>query len=175
MSSKGYSLGMIETLGYPALIAAADAASKAADVQVITYEGADAGIVTVYVIGDVASVQAAVDVGAEEAKRVGRLLHSHVIARPGESVYQMITQLLKKKTEPAAVREPEAAQTADAEEIPEAEIVLDEQDLESKPLTEIRKIARSIKNFPLSAQAINTARKEDLIQQLLQLKKERGE
>jgi len=115
MSAQAYALGMIETLGLPALVAAADAAAKAADVRVVTYEGVDAGIVTVYVIGDVSSVQAAVDAGADAARRVGRLLHSHVIARPDEHVPKMITALanLSNKTEDASVKTKTAAKKSD--------------------------------------------------------------
>ncbi|MDH4617480.1 BMC domain-containing protein [Brevibacillus sp. AY1] len=93
MNVQAYALGMIETLGLPALVAAADAAAKAADVRVVAYEGVDAGIVTVYVIGDVSSVQAAVEAGSEAARRVGRLLHSHVIPRPDDQVPKLIRQL----------------------------------------------------------------------------------
>lgn len=52
------------------MIAAADAASKAADVKITTYQGADAGIVTIYIVGDVSSVQSAVIVGEEVARKV---------------------------------------------------------------------------------------------------------
>lgn len=83
-------LGMIETWGIPALIAAADAAAKASDVQVISYEKVDAGIVTIYLIGDVASVSAAVDAGKQAASQVGKLLSSHVIARPDGQVGEWI-------------------------------------------------------------------------------------
>jgi ethanolamine utilization protein EutM len=38
--------------------------------------------VTVIVRGDVGSVKAAVEAGAEAAKRVGELVCAHVIARP---------------------------------------------------------------------------------------------
>lgn len=82
MSVRQSALGMIETWGIPALIAAADAAAKAADVRITAYEMADAGIVTLYIAGDVASVQAAVDAGRGAAEQVGKLLHTHVIARP---------------------------------------------------------------------------------------------
>jgi ethanolamine utilization protein EutM len=45
------------------------------------------GFVTVIVKGDVGSVKAAVEAGAEAAKRVGELICSHIIARPhGELV-----------------------------------------------------------------------------------------
>ncbi|MED1791318.1 BMC domain-containing protein [Brevibacillus nitrificans] len=110
MQAHAYALGMIETLGLPALIAAADAAAKAANVKIVTYEGADAGIVTVYVIGDVSSVQAAVDAGADAARRVGRLLHSHVIPRPDENVPKMVKNLISQaKNKEESVSLPEEA------------------------------------------------------------------
>ncbi|MGZ9585207.1 BMC domain-containing protein [Paenibacillus marinisediminis] len=90
MAGKQEALGMIETWGVPALIAAADAAAKASDVQVLTYEKVDAGIVTIYVVGDVASVKAAVDAGKDAAERVGKLLSTHVIARPDGQLREWI-------------------------------------------------------------------------------------
>lgn len=100
MSAEKLALGMIETMGIPALIAAADAAAKSADVRVTTYEKADAGIVTVYILGDVASVKAAVDAGGAEARRVGRLLAAHVIPRPDRSVAAMIQALWRREASP---------------------------------------------------------------------------
>lgn len=97
MYEQRFALGMIETIGFPALVAAADAAAKAADVHINSYQGVDAGIVTVYIIGDVASVQAAVQAGEAEARRVGQLRHSHVIARPDSSVPRMILEQYERK------------------------------------------------------------------------------
>ncbi|TFE23582.1 BMC domain-containing protein [Cohnella luojiensis] len=82
---------MIETWGIPALISAADAAAKTADVRVTTYEKVDAGIVTIYLLGDVASVKTAVEAGGEAARRVGKLLATHVIPRPDPSVFEMVS------------------------------------------------------------------------------------
>lgn len=93
MASHIQALGMIETWGVPALIAAADAAAKTADVQVTAYEKADAGIVTIYLLGDVASVKTAVEAGADAARKVGKLLGTHVIPRPDASVYRMVQAL----------------------------------------------------------------------------------
>ena len=56
------------------------------------YEKVDAGIVTIYIWGDVAAVKAAVDAGAAEAKRVGKLLSTHVIPRPDPSVHTMLQE-----------------------------------------------------------------------------------
>ncbi|WP_409347182.1 BMC domain-containing protein [Paenibacillus sp. MBLB4367] len=101
---------MIETRGLPAMIAAADIAAKTADVRVKTYEKADAGIVTVYLVGDVSSVKAAVDAGAAEAKRVGVLLGAHVIPRPDPSVPNMIAALWPDMAESRKARKTEHAE-----------------------------------------------------------------
>jgi microcompartment protein CcmL/EutN len=93
---------MIETWGIPALIAAADAAAKTADVRVTGYEKADAGIVTIYVVGEVAAVKAAVEAGGAEARRVGKLLSTHVIPRPDSSVAGLIQSLLPDTPEEGA-------------------------------------------------------------------------
>lgn len=93
------SLGMIETYGFTGLVAAADAAAKAAQVEVVSYQKAGSGIGTVYVVGDVASVQSAVAVGAEEVRRIGHLRYSHVIPRPDEEVFKMISEIKKGSEE----------------------------------------------------------------------------
>ncbi|PVZ72485.1 BMC domain-containing protein [Pelagibaculum spongiae] len=78
--------GLIETLGYPPAIEAADAAVKSAWVTVESIELAKAGLVTVIVRGDVAAVQAAVAAGSEAAARVGTVVSTHVIPRPSEEL-----------------------------------------------------------------------------------------
>jgi ethanolamine utilization protein EutM len=75
-------LGMIETKGYVGSVEAADAMSKAADVDIVKQVQIGAGYLTILVQGDVGSVKAAVDSGAEAAGRAGELVSAHVIARP---------------------------------------------------------------------------------------------
>ena len=75
-------LGMIETKGLVGAIEAADAAVKAASVTVSNYEQIQGGIVSVHVRGDIGSVQAATDAGAQAARKVGQLLAVHVIPAP---------------------------------------------------------------------------------------------
>lgn len=75
-------LGMIETKGYVGNVEATDAMAKAANVQVVTQVQIGGAFMTVIVRGDVGSVKAAVDAGADAAGRVGELVSSHVIARP---------------------------------------------------------------------------------------------
>ncbi len=86
-------LGMIECRGLVAMIEAADAMVKAANVQLVGYEKIDAGLVTAIVRGEVAAVKSAVDAGAAAAARVGSVVATHVIARPHVHVDQSISVL----------------------------------------------------------------------------------
>ena len=79
-------MGLIETRGFVGAVEAADAAAKAAQVEITSRQKADAGLVTIFLSGDVASVRAAVDAGSAAAKRVGELVSSLVIPRPAEGV-----------------------------------------------------------------------------------------
>jgi len=79
-------LGMIECRSFPAVVEAADAAVKAAKVELVSYEKTGGGYVTVIVRGDVAAVKAAVDAGQMAAGRVGEVVTVHVIARPHANV-----------------------------------------------------------------------------------------
>lgn len=82
-------LGMIETKGLIPAIEACDAALKAADVQFVRQDKVGSGYVSVTLEGDVAAVKAAVDAGAEAARRVGEVLSIHVIPRPHDDVAKM--------------------------------------------------------------------------------------
>lgn len=75
-------LGLIETKGLVAMIEAADAMVKAANVRLVRYEKIGDALVTAIVRGDVAAVKAATEAGAVAARRVGQLMSVHVIARP---------------------------------------------------------------------------------------------
>ena len=79
-------LGMIETKGLITLIEAADSALKAANVQMIGWEKIGSGLVTVFLVGDVAAVKAAVDAGASAAGKVGEVVSVQVIPRPHEEL-----------------------------------------------------------------------------------------
>ncbi|MEL6108719.1 MAG: BMC domain-containing protein [Planctomycetota bacterium] len=79
-------IGLIETKGLLALIEATDAMAKAANVEIVKRVDIGGGLVTTVVSGDVGSVRAAVEAGANAASTVGELLSSHVIPRPAEGV-----------------------------------------------------------------------------------------
>ena len=75
-------IGMIETRGYVAALAAADAMVKAANVTIVSREQVGAGLVAVTISGDVGAVKAATAAGSEAASQVGELVSVHVIPRP---------------------------------------------------------------------------------------------
>lgn len=79
-------IGLIETRGLVGLVQATDAMAKAASVQIIKRVGIGGGLVTTVVEGDVGSVRAAVEAGANAATQVGELMGSHVIPRPAEGL-----------------------------------------------------------------------------------------
>ena len=78
----GQAIGMIETKGYVAALAAADAMVKAANVSIVGREEVGDGLVAVTIVGDVGAVKAATEAGAETAGQVGELVSVHVIPRP---------------------------------------------------------------------------------------------
>lgn len=86
MAKAMEALGMIETKGLIALIEAADAMLKAANVQMIGWEKVGSGLVTAFVVGDVAAVKAAIDAGASAAGKVGEVVSVQVIPRPHEEL-----------------------------------------------------------------------------------------
>lgn len=79
-------LGMIETKGFVALVEAADAMLKAANVELAGWDKVGSGLVTAFVVGDVAAVKAAVDAGAAAASRIGEVVSVQVIPRPHEDL-----------------------------------------------------------------------------------------
>jgi microcompartment protein CcmL/EutN len=86
----GEALGLVETRGLVAMVEAADAMVKAANVTVVGWEKIGSGYVTVLVRGDVAAVRAATDAGAAAARRVGELIAVHVIPRPHPSLEDVL-------------------------------------------------------------------------------------
>ncbi len=75
------SIGLIETRGFPAMVGAADAMLKSADVQLASYEIIGDGLCTAIIRGSVANVAVAIEAGMHEAERIGELHAMMVIPR----------------------------------------------------------------------------------------------
>lgn len=79
-------VGLLETRGFPAMVGAADAMLKAADVQLAAYETIGDGLCTAIIRGSVADVAVAVEAGMYEAERIGEFSTLMVIPRPLEDL-----------------------------------------------------------------------------------------
>ena len=86
--ANGDALGLIETKGLVGMIEATDAMLKAANVAVGGRVQVGGGFVATTVRGDIGSVRAAVEAGAEAASRIGELVAAHVIPRPDPAVME---------------------------------------------------------------------------------------
>jgi len=75
-------LGLLETRGFPAMVGAADAMLKSAEVELTAFETIGDGLCTAIIRGSVADVAVAVQAGVHEAQRIGELNAVTVIPRP---------------------------------------------------------------------------------------------
>lgn len=95
MAKMTEALGMIETKGLICLIEAADAMLKSANVRMIGWDKVGSGLVTAFVVGDVAAVKAAVDAGASAASKIGEVVSVQVIPRPHDELVSVLPQPAK--------------------------------------------------------------------------------
>lgn len=98
--AKAEALGMLECKGLVCLIEGVDAMLKAANVQMVGWDKVGSGLVTAFVVGDVAAVKAAIDAGASAASKIGEVVSVQVIPRPHE---ELAAVLPKPKSGSAAV------------------------------------------------------------------------
>ncbi len=79
---RDHAVGLVETIGFPAMVAAADAMLKSADVTLSAYHQIGAGLCTAIIRGTVSNVAHAIECGMAEADRVGELHSVMIIPRP---------------------------------------------------------------------------------------------
>lgn len=75
-------MGLLETRGFPAMVGAADAMLKSAEVELTAFETIGDGLCTAIIRGSVADVAVAIQTGVYEAQRIGELNAVTVIPRP---------------------------------------------------------------------------------------------
>jgi microcompartment protein CcmL/EutN len=85
-------VGTIETVGFPAVLAAADAMVKAGAVTLVYYGLAERGNFIVAVRGKIAEVKVAVAAGIEAAEKVygGEVVSHYIIPNPSENVVDVM-------------------------------------------------------------------------------------
>jgi ethanolamine utilization protein EutM len=79
-------IGILETKGFAPLVQGADAALKAANVDMIEWRQVGSGYVSFIIEGDVAAVRAAIEAGASSASKVGQVVSQLIIPRPIEEL-----------------------------------------------------------------------------------------
>ncbi len=89
-------LGMIETRGLAISYEVADVMLRHANVRLVHQDRVNIALITVFISGDVSSVQAAVRAGLEVAKRRNALVSSHLIAHVDKEVHPLVTTWLPR-------------------------------------------------------------------------------
>ena len=92
MATSGEAIGLLETRGLVCHIVATDAMCKAAEVEVIKQVQIGGAYITTFIRGDVGSVRAAVDAGAQVASQTGELVTAHIIPRPEKAIVEMFSK-----------------------------------------------------------------------------------
>lgn len=164
MTGGKQALGVIETMGLVPAIEAADTGLKTADVTLDGLEMVGAGLVAIILRGDVSSVKAAVEAGALAAKRLGRVISTTVIARTAEGLEDIIGTADGNSDAPAAADVPDSlpAPIGHATEYPRLE------QLSLLSVVKLREFVRTLAGFPMSREEIRSARKQDLIDHILE-------
>lgn len=163
-------LGMIETKGLNASIAAADTMLKTANVALIGKIQIGAGMVTVMVRGNVAAVKVAVDAGANVAEQVGELISAHVIPRPDDELEKIFPKNSEKSEIETENEMKDKKATSRPEVIDEIDKKIDEEKLQTYTVNQLRKIARNIEKMAIKGREISRANKGQLIREILKAK-----
>jgi ethanolamine utilization protein EutM len=176
-------LGLIESVGLIGAIEAADAAAKAAAVQLRKSEITSSALVTVHIEGELGAVQAAVEAGANACRKVGQLHAVVIIPRP-DPCLDVILDTPSNLYVPggpfcAIVRQPKAPGNAQVKPKPPQSLsasprrgrligrsAAPNQDYESMTVQALRRLARMRPNLAIAGRDIARAGKETLIQLL---------
>lgn len=95
-------VGVIETLGFPAVLAAADAMVKGARVTLVSFDKAERGNFFVAVRGSVSEVKSAMDAGLEAADNTygGKVMLHYTVPNPPENIVTVLPIHYTEASEP---------------------------------------------------------------------------
>jgi microcompartment protein CcmL/EutN len=98
-------VGVIETLGFPAVLAAADAMVKAGRVAIVYYGIAERGNMLVAIRGGVSEVRSSMEAGIEAAEKTfgGKVMVHYTIPNPPENVEAVLPIHYTDESEPFRV------------------------------------------------------------------------
>lgn len=155
-------IGFIETRGLVGLIEAADAAAKAASVELLGFEQVGGGLVSIRFSGDVASVQTAVQAGVEAARQVSEVISHHVIPAP----HADLVDLLETSKPPVF----DSTSTRPAESVALSSLA----ELENLPVAQLRQLVRQAPGASLKGREVSRANKRTLIAELRRIRQEKS-
>lgn len=182
---------MVECYGYIGALEALDACVKSANVELVGCEFIGGGFVTILVSGDVGAVKASIHAAEAAVKKVGKLMATHVIARPSEEVQKILPYVRHEKEK--VLEDKAIVQHAQQEETIYPNSVADERVEESKAVNKIsrdltaktieelkgmktivlRSLARTLDDaykaeFPIERNQIKYSNKQELIDAILE-------
>ncbi|AIF50675.1 BMC domain-containing protein [Pelosinus sp. UFO1] len=150
-------VGLIEIVGLAAALEAADAAVKAANVELIGYElTKGGGLVVVKLSGNVGAVKAAIEAGKMAGSKVNKVWATHIIPRPhGELSCMLLTKEtvgLAKKQPVAEVVEPAKVELGETllvsnEENQLVKVELEEHESEIKELSPVLEKQKKVSDY----------------------------
>ncbi len=152
----GSAIGLIETRGMAGAVEAADAAAKAANVELLRFERIGGGLVSIRCSGDVASVQTAVRAGSDAARRVTEVISSHVIPGPHADVVRLL-------------KSPLGAEVDTFYPLSTDNRTPTLHELQDMPVVRLRQIVRQTPGARLIGRQVSVANKQELIGELQRL------
>ncbi|MBE9117067.1 carbon dioxide-concentrating mechanism protein CcmK [Lusitaniella coriacea LEGE 07157] len=95
-------VGVVETLGFPSILATADAMVKAAAVTVVYCDKAESGRFLVAIRGHVAEVKRAQEAGIEAAENVygGEVITHYIVPNPPQNVVSVLPLEYTEQADP---------------------------------------------------------------------------
>ncbi|MFK0572197.1 BMC domain-containing protein [Endozoicomonas sp.] len=166
--------GFIETFGFLPAVEAADVCLKTANVSLVSKQNSGAGLVTIIIRGDVGAVKAAIEAATIAADRVGKVVSTHVIARPVTELNAILmgatrsaAPVVESEVESEVESQPDVVAVTEAMETDSSSIV-DIDELQAFRTVELRNMARQLQDFTMSKQQIKFAKKDALIQAIVE-------
>ena len=165
-------LGIFETIGFVAAVTGADAALKSAEVKLLGCRYVGSGLVSVLLSGDVSSVKVAVESGCCAAEQVGSVKSQTVIARTADGLDFVIADAKQKGKKTISQKAPlataKSAPGSSKKRVSKKSIpALNPQELSTMSVVKLREVARQCPGISLDRRKIRSARKDELINAIL--------
>ena len=96
-------VGVVQTVGFPGVLAAADAMVKGGNVTLVTYQEAESGHYFVAIRGSVSEVRRAMDAGLEAVEQQShgaKVVNYYVVPNPPENIVSVLPINYSKGSEP---------------------------------------------------------------------------